>query len=145
MSKLFSNYHSQNPKSTSNKGQVIIPANHPNPPESHELNAAHLLARHFQCTVEFLIPLDDYKRKTPDFKMLGAEWELKSPIGNSKDTIRNQMRLASKQSKYIVIDIRRSKIHPSKAERKIRNELSIRQATKRVLLIINANKIVDIL
>jgi hypothetical protein len=64
-----------------NTGQVIIPAGHPNPPEQHEIEAAWILARHFRTTVEFLIPIDDYKRKTPDIIMLGIEFEIKSPIG----------------------------------------------------------------
>ena len=38
-----------------NLGQVIIPASHPNPPEPHEVEAAYILARHYQETVEFLI------------------------------------------------------------------------------------------
>jgi hypothetical protein len=56
-----------------NIGQVIIPTNHPNPPEPHELEAACILAQHFQCTVAFLTPIDDYKRKTADIVMLGIE------------------------------------------------------------------------
>ena len=48
------------------------------------MDAAYLLANHFQCTIEFLVPIDDYKRKTPDFKMLGIEWELKSPYSLAK-------------------------------------------------------------
>ena len=45
-----------------NPGRVIIPVNHPNPPEQHEVDAATVLACHYQSTVEFLIPVDDYKR-----------------------------------------------------------------------------------
>ena len=53
-----------------NPGQVIIPAGHPNPPEPHEVEAAYILARHYQETVEFLIPVDDYKRKSADVLQL---------------------------------------------------------------------------
>jgi hypothetical protein len=56
-----------------NRGQVIIPAAHINSPEPHEIEAAWILARHYGCTVEFLIPVDDYKRKTPDMVMQGLE------------------------------------------------------------------------
>jgi len=64
-----------------------------------------VLANHYQCTVEFLIPVDDYKRKTADVKMLGVEWEIKCPTGMSKSTIRNQFRRASGQSKCLIIDL----------------------------------------
>jgi hypothetical protein len=49
-----------------NQGQVIIPGNHPNPPLPHEVDTALVLARYYQTTVEFLIPVDDYKRKSAD-------------------------------------------------------------------------------
>ncbi|MDR1798082.1 MAG: hypothetical protein LBR44_11750 [Clostridiales Family XIII bacterium] len=35
---------------------VIIPPNHPNPPEPHEEDAAWVLAHHYDCIIEFLIP-----------------------------------------------------------------------------------------
>ena len=49
-----------------NPGKVIIPVGHPNPPISHELDAALVLSQHYQTTVEFIVPVDDYKRKTAD-------------------------------------------------------------------------------
>jgi hypothetical protein len=95
---------------TINPGQVIIPTGHPNPPELHEIDAAFVLSRHYKCSVEFLIPTDDYKRKTADIVMLGMVWEIKCPLGASKSTIRNQFRRASKQSKNIIIDTRLTKL-----------------------------------
>jgi len=119
----------------SNPGQVVIPASHPNPPEPHEIDTAWTLARHFRCTVEFLIPADDYMRKTADIIMLGVEWEIKSPIGNSKATIENQFRRASKQSKYIVIDTRRTTLDCDRIEKMLLLELNKRPIIKRVILI----------
>ena len=102
-----------------NPGQVIIPVNHPSPPEQHEIDAAWILARHFQCAVEFLTPVDDYKRKTADIVMLGIQWEMKSPIGASKSTIGNQFSIAKKQSRNIIIDTRRTAIEYEKIEKVI--------------------------
>ena len=79
-----------------NNGLVIIPTDHPNPPEQHEVDAAYVLARHYQTIVEFLVPVDDYKRKSADILMQNVVWEIKSPNGSSKSTIRNQFRRASK-------------------------------------------------
>jgi len=93
-----------------NRGQVIIPGNHPNPPLPHEVNIASVLAHHFQTIVKFLVPIDDYKRKTADIVMLGVEWELKCPTGASRATIGNQFRRASKQAANIVLDTRRTKL-----------------------------------
>ena len=112
-------------------GQVIIPTNHPNPPEQHEIDAAWILARHFQCTVEFLTPVDDYMRKTADIVMLGVQWEMKSPIGVSKSTIGNQFSVAKKQSRNIIIDTRRTALDYEGIVKKVMIELNRRTKTKR--------------
>ena len=117
-----------------NPGQVIIPSGHPNPPEPHEVDIALILSRHFQCTVEFLIQVDEYKRKTADIVMLGVEWEMKSPIGNSKSTIGNQFSVASRQSRNIIIDTRRTSLVYEMIEKKVLFEMKKRPNTKRVIL-----------
>ena len=60
-----------------NTVRVIIPGDHPNPPLPHEVEAALVLSRHFRSEVEFIVPVDDYKRKSADIVMLGLEWEIK--------------------------------------------------------------------
>ena len=127
-----------------NPGMVIIPVDHPNPPEPHEVAAAMILARHFRCAVEFLVPIDDYKRKTADIEMLGVQWEIKSPIGTSKSTIGNQFSVASKQSRNIVIDTRRTALEYENIEKKILIEVRKRPNTKRVILIDKFEKVVEI-
>ena len=63
-----------------NPGQVIIPASHPNPPSPNEVDIALVLSRHYETIVEFIIPVDDYRRKSADIIMLGVEWEIKCPV-----------------------------------------------------------------
>ena len=125
----------KNKRKRINPGQVIIPANHPNPPETHEIDAAFTLARHYRCVVEFLIPTDDYKRKTADIIMFGVEWEIKSPIGTSKLTIQDQFRRALKQAKNIILDTRRTKLKDELIEKYIFIELKKRSNIKKVILI----------
>ena len=127
-----------------NPGQVIIPVNHPSPPEQHEIDAAWILARHFRCVVEFLTPVDDYKRKTADIVMLGVQWEMKSPIGASKSTIGNQFSVAKKQSRNIIIDTRRTAIEYDEIEKKAVIEMKKRPNTKRVILIDKFEKVIEI-
>ena len=81
------------------------------------------------------MPVDDYMRKTADIIMLGVEWEMKSPIGNSKATIENQFRRASKQSKHIVIDTRRTTLEYDRIEKMLLLEMNKRPIIKRVILI----------
>jgi hypothetical protein len=127
-----------------NPGQVIIPAGHPNPPEPHEIDAAWILAHHYQCTVEFLIPVDDYKRKTPDIIMHGVEWEIKSPIGKGKNTIRHQLGRASKQARYIVFDGRRTKIDDDLIQKSIFHEVKSHRSIHRVVFISKLQNVLEI-
>ena len=127
-----------------NTGQVIIPTNHPNPPEPHEVNVAFILARHYQTVVEFLVPVDDYMRKTADVLMLGVEWEIKTPIGDSKYTIQKQFRRASQQARCIIIDSRRTKLRYKSIENSALFEWKKRPAIKRVILIDKSEKVVEI-
>jgi len=63
-----------------------------------------VLERHYNRAVDFLCPVDDYKRKTPDIVMNGQLWEIKSPIRKSKNTIKRQIKRAVKQSCNIIVD-----------------------------------------
>jgi hypothetical protein len=125
-------------------GQVIIPAGHPNPPEYHEVAIAWILARHYSCSVEFLIPVDDYKRKTPDIVMLGLEWEIKSPTGKSKNTIERQLKRAAKQSGYMVFDGRRTPISDTDIKNGLLSELKKRTSIKKLIFITKSSVVVEV-
>ena len=127
-----------------NSGKIIIPANHPNPPEPHEVDTAMILARHFQCVVEFIIPIDDYKRKSADILMQGIEWEIKSPYGASKSTIGNQFQFATKQSKNIILDTRRTKLDDENIRKKVLIEIKKRSSIKKVILVNKFENVVEI-
>jgi hypothetical protein len=127
-----------------NPAQVIIPGGHPNPPESHEVDVAYILARHYRTTVQFLIPVDDYKRKSADIVMLGVEWEIKCPRGDSRSTISNQLRWASKQSSSIIIDTRHTKLPYDGIEKKVQLEMNRKSTIKRVILINKFGKVIEI-
>ena len=134
-------------KKQRNRGQVIIPDNHPNPPLPHEVNMASVLAQHYQTVVEFIVPVDDYKRKSADIRMLGVEWELKCPIGASRATIENQFRRISQQAHNIVLDTRRTVLEYETIEKKVLFELKNRPSMKKVnkfILIDKFEKIIEV-
>ena len=108
------------------------------------MDTALLLAQHYRSTVEFIIPIDDYKRKSADIVMLGVEWEIKCPHGASKSTIGNQFQFASKQSKNIVLDTRRTTLDDEDVKKRVRIEIMKRPSIKRVLLIDKSLKVVEI-
>jgi predicted sulfurtransferase len=102
---------------------------------------AWILARHYRTSVTFLLPIDDYKRKTADIVVQGVEWEIKSPIGRSKSTISNQFQMAVKQSLNIVIDARRTEIEDGKIEKAIMLEMKKRSEIRRVIMITKFSKV----
>ena len=72
-------------------------------------------------------------------------WELKSPIGNSKNTMHNNVKGARKQSANIVIDLRRCKMNKNKAIARIRDVYKKRKRkTSRYLIIDKEGRILDI-
>ena len=131
------------PQSKVYPGQVIIPVTHPKSPEPHEVNTAWILARHYHTTVQFLVPVDDYKRKSADIVMLGVEWEMKSPLGDSKSTIENQFRRASKQARNIIIDTRRTNLADGEIEKAVIRETKRHSTVKRVILVEKSEKVVE--
>jgi len=131
-------------KKDNNPGQVIFPVNNPNPPEEHEKDVAFILAAHYKSTVEFIKAIDDYKRKSADIKLLGVIWEIKSPKGSSKVTIKNNFQRASKQARNIIIDSRRTKMSYESVEKAVLFEISKRLYLNRVIIIDKSKNIVEI-
>lgn len=93
--------------------EVIVNTDIPDRSKDHEMKAALILANnYFRSDVVFLRP-EIYK--TPDLEVNSAKWELKSPLGQDKKTIENNMRAARRQSKNLIIDFTRMKPHQTKA------------------------------
>ena len=124
------------------KYQVIVKTDLVDLPKEHELSAALILAHHFKTNVTFLRP---EHARTPDIDVNSVKWEIKSPMGNGKRTIDNNFNEARRQSKNLVIDLRRIKMHQSKANARINFYLSTPHHFKRVLIITKSKKVVAIL
>ena len=81
---------------------------------------------------------------TPDVEILRIEWEIKSPLGRSKHTIENQLKRASKQSPYVIIDARRCKLHIAKVRNELKYHGAIKKHIERILLITKAGQVEEI-
>jgi len=117
--------------------QVVPPDEMKNPPQPHEIEAAEIVAEHFNYVIQFLEPLDDYKRKTPDVVMNGKIVEIKSPEGKSrKVTVRRQFDRATKQlANEMIFDGRRAKLTDEFLRSEISKELKKRHRITRVIFI----------
>ena len=111
------------------------------------------LYRHENQTIIFLlscgydielIPKSNIpNHKTADFKMLGLEWEMKSPKGAGKWLLKNTIQKASHQAENIVIDLRRVKIEHHKCLSEIENHFNKSKRVKRIKVITKTKEIVD--
>jgi len=111
---------------------VIVPTNINPHPERFEIEAAGIIAEYLDADATFIARAT---AKTPDVEILRIEWEIKSPLGKSKNTIENQLKRASKQSPYIIVDARRCKLHIAKIRSQLHYNVGLRKHLKQVLLI----------
>lgn len=123
------------------KYHVIIPVGLKPSPARYEITAAELLANYFKADVEF-ISRSNYK--TPDFMIDGTTWELKSPTGSGKNNIERQLQAGIKQSKNIIFDARKSKIHISKIRNELNRQFQLTQSMKRLVLIEKNGDVIEI-
>lgn len=105
-------------------------------PYKHELDAAGIMVEYFESDLLFL------RRKlnaSPDLlvKKTNQVWELKSPKGNSKRTIANNLREASHQSKRVILDLSRCKLNNRNALARVRSFLKSGDSTLEKLLVID--------
>lgn len=122
--------------------KVILPTGLKPLPSQYEMPAAELLVKYFQANVVF-VPRSN--RKTPDFIIGGVEWELKSPTGSGRHNIRHQLQGGVQQSRCIVFDARRSKIHMTKIRHELAYQFKYAKGVRRMILIEKTKKIVEIL
>ena len=123
------------------KFNIIIPVGMKPRPKIHEETAGDILASHFKNDVYFI---ESTNQSTPDIIIDCIKWEIKSPIGNSKNNIQKNMREASWQSGNIVIDLRRSKLHQTRALGYINQFVERSRKIKRVLVITKQGKVLTI-
>lgn len=76
------------------KYRVFVETDFRNRPKEHELSAAILIANYFETDIVLLRPSCQC---TPDLNIKGMKWELKSPLGDGKNTIKNNLHTARKQ------------------------------------------------
>lgn len=123
--------------------EVIVNTSIADRPKDHEMKAALIVANsHFKPDVVFLRP-ETYK--TPDLKVGSLKWELKSPLGQGKKTIENNMRAARRQSKNLIIDFGRMKLHQAKAMANIRYYIQRYPGQfERILVITKDGRVIEI-
>ncbi len=80
---------------------------------------------------------------TPDIKMDGLKWEMKSPLGEGNQLMENTIQRALRQSQNIIIDLRHTKRHQTKCLRELEKQFLNKKGIKRLKVITKSGKTLD--
>jgi hypothetical protein len=125
----------------SSKYRLVIPIGLRPLLADYEISSAEILAEYFKSDIEFV---SRSNQKRPDFLINGMLWELKSPTGTGKHTIKRQLQTAWHQSPNVVIDASRSKMHGTRIRREVEYQFRIVKSVKKLLFISKAGKVIEI-
>lgn len=103
-------------------------------------NRVHL-KKHEYNTVKLLLATGSDVELIPPSH--GIAWEMKSPEGSGRYTIKNAIQHASHQSQNIIIDLRRYRSIEEKAVKELVNYFNLSRRLKRMKIICKDDKILD--
>ena len=115
-------------------------------------NGVHLQPHEYQTVklllangydVELLPPSAIKGLPTPDIIIDGRLWEMKAPLGSSRNTIKHTFQHGKRQAENLVIDLRRCKLDPDKALQEIRQNFKLSKRIKRLKVITKDSSILD--
>ena len=82
--------------------------------------------------------------KSADIVMGGVIWEIKSPVGNTRNTIKHNLDKAKTQSRNIIVDLARCKMPDEQAIKDIKYYFHFSKRLLRMKVITKDRKILDI-
>ena len=109
---------------------------------THE-NATVVFLTQLGYDVELLVPVQRKNARTPDISINGLYWEIKCPVGKSTNTIKRAFKTALRQSKYIIFDLRNSKMPDKVNVPKLEKEFSEIRSAKQLIIITKKGKLID--
>ena len=122
--------------------RVIVPFNLE--PEPHGLRIAAVVSEWYRVDVTFLVPRTGYKVKTPDILMRGNEWEIKSPTKFSGSTIEQNLRKATSQSGWVILDTARLKESDEFLLAVIAREAKMRKSLRKLIVVDKRGRVVEV-
>ena len=110
--------------------------------EKHEYKTI-LLFTEMGSDVE-LIPKSEKKGvHAPDIVMNGLRWEMKSPKGEGKYLMQNTIQKAVKQSRNVIVDLRRAKRSQERCLQELEKEFGSSKSLQKLKVITKSRKILD--
>ncbi|MBQ2672749.1 hypothetical protein IJH26_00045 [Candidatus Saccharibacteria bacterium] len=91
-----------------------------------------------------LIPKSERKGvHAPDVIMDELKWEIKSPKGEGKYLMQNTIQKAVKQSKNVIVDLRRTKRLQERCLKELEKEFNNSRSLRRLKIITKSRRILD--
>ena len=110
--------------------------------QTHEFHTVKLLLES-GADIE-LVPTSQIKGlKMPDVMINGIPWEIKAPLGNSKNTIKHNFQNAAHQSENVIFDLCRSKLDEETALKEIQHHFNLSKRIKRLKVFTKSEEIID--
>ena len=110
--------------------------------EKHEYKTV-LLFTEMGVDIE-LIPKSEKKGvHAPDIVMNGLRWEMKSPKGEGKYLMQNTIQKAIKQSRNVIVDLRRAKRSQERCLQELEKEFDSSKSLQKLKVITKSRKILD--
>ena len=110
--------------------------------EEHEYKTVkYFLEQGFD--VELIPPSRIKNLRMPDITLQGVAWEMKSPSGDGKYTIKNIVQNASHQAENIIIDLRRCKMMDEQAIKEIKRYFDLSRRIRHIIIITKLLETID--
>ena len=110
--------------------------------EEHEYKTVkYFLEQGFD--VELIPPSRIRNLRMPDITLQGVAWEMKSPSGDGKYTIKNIVQNASHQAENIIIDLRRCKMMDEQAIKEIKRYFDLSRRIRHIIIITKLLETID--
>ena len=93
--------------------------------------------------IELIPPIQVEKCRTPDFVMDGQVWEMKSPTGGGKHTIKHNIQNAKEQSRNVVLDLRRCKLTDERAISEADHHFTLSKRLRKLIIITKSEEMLD--
>lgn len=113
-------------------------------PEPNEENTFDYLTL-FGFNIELIKPTRTQKVKNPDILIMGAVWEVKTPISSNNTTIKNRFREAAEQATKIIFDLRNVKKDSNKAEKQIIDLFAGNGQVRHLMIVKKNGRLLDLI
>ena len=110
--------------------------------EKHEYRMV-LLFTEMGVDIELISKSEKKGVHAPDIVMNGLRWEIKSPKGEGKYLMQNTIQKAVKQSRNVIIDLRRAKRSQERCLQELEKEFGSSKNLQKLKVITKSRKILD--